>query len=178
MARFLGYLSLLCAFLGGSMAWAAPPEAAVKAALVANLAQYAEWPDHAWSGNTTQATTLICVAGRGAVVDALQALDGRILYGRRISVSLRQRPVDGRDCQILFLGEGGRPAGEWVQELSSAPVLTVSEGDDFLGHGTMVGLVRENARVTFEVNLAAVQRANLRLSAQFLRLARTIYGRP
>ena len=178
MARLLGRLSLLCALLGAGLAWAAPPEAAVKAALVANLAQYAEWPEHAWSGNTAQTSTLICVAGRGPVVEALQALDGQVLYGRRISISLRLRPVDGRDCQVLFLGEGGRPATEWIQELAGAPVLTVCEGEDFIGHGTMVGLVRENARVAFDVNLTAVRRANLRFSAQFLRLARTIYGRP
>lgn len=171
-------LGLLFPLFWGGWAWGAPPEAAVQAALVANLAQYAEWPENAWPADSTRVSTLICVAGHGPVVEALHALDGRMLYGRRISISARQRPVDGRGCQILFIGEGGRPAQEWVQELNNAPVLTVCEGDDFLAHGTMVGLVRENARVAFDVNLTALQRANLRLSAQLLRLARTIYGRP
>ncbi|MDK9691634.1 YfiR family protein [Azospira sp.] len=156
-----------------------PSEAAVKAALVANLANYAEWGEGNWSVKHT----LICVAGRGAVVDSLLALDSQTLLGRRIGVSPRSRPAEARDCQVLFLGDApGRSQGdwdlEWTQALATAPVLTVCEGEDLVSQGCMVGLAREGTQVAFDVNLAALRRANIRLSAHLLRLARTIYGRP
>ena len=57
-------------------------------------------------------------------------------------------------------------------------MLTVCEGEDLVSQGCMVGLAREGTQVAFDVNLAALRRANIRLSAHLLRLARTIYGRP
>ena len=159
---------------------AAPPsEAAVKAALVTNLAHYTEWPEATWSVKHT----LVCVAGRGPVVETLQGFDSQVLLGRRIGISPRTRPADARDCQVLFLGEGsGRPQGEWLLEstqgLAAAPVLTVCEGEDFVANGCMVGLQREGTQVAFDINFNALRRANLRLSSHLLRLARNLYGKP
>lgn len=171
---------LVLASLAPGLLQAAPPsEPAVKAALVANLANYAEWPEGNWSARHT----LICVAGRGSVAESLRQLDGQTLLGRRIGVAPRQRPAEARDCQVLFIGDAparsqGEWAGEWTQALAAAPVLTVCEGEDFVSQGCMVGLSREGTQVAFDVNLAALKRAGLRLSAHLLRLARAIYGKP
>jgi len=172
---------LLCALMAVSLGLKAmpPSEAVVKAALVANLANYAEWPDALWSVKHT----LICVAGRGPVVEALNALDSQTIRGRRIGISSRSRPGDAKDCQILFLGDGpGRNQGEWLldwtQSLGSLPVLSVCETDEVVSQGCMVGLLREGTQVAFDVNLTALRRANLRLSAHLLRLARIVYGKP
>lgn len=172
------FLFCLCCWAGAGAA-AAPTEPAVKAALVANLSNYVEWSENVWSAQHTQ----LCIAGRGSVVESIQALHNQILLGRRIAVSYRSWPGDGQGCQVLFLGDAiGHGQGEWLQEwttpLAKQPVLTVCEGDDFVSHGCMIGLVRQGTQVAFDVNMGALRRANLRLSAHLLRLARTLYGKP
>ena len=173
MAFILRALVLFACSIATAHAWSAPSEAVVKAALVANLANYAQWQDHNWPANRT----LICVAGRGPVADALQALDGQVLYGRTVSVSLRLRPADARDCQVLYLGDGvARSSAEWLMELAGSSVLTVGDGEDFPLNGGVVGLIRDGNRVGFDISLSASRRANIRFSAHLLRLAPNVLG--
>lgn len=164
--------SLLMA--GGQCLAAPPSEATIKAAFMANMVQFTDWPDKfAPTGKVN-----ICVTGRGPTVDALLALDGQPAYGRSLSVSFRKRPSEALDCHLLFIAENNnRPAYEWLHELAEHPILTVGEADDFALSGGIVGLFRDGNRVTFDVSLPAMHRANLKISAQLLRLARQTHSR-
>ncbi|MEY2632891.1 MAG: hypothetical protein RIR00_1545 [Pseudomonadota bacterium] len=151
-----------------------PTEAEVKAALVAKVAAYTEWPEKVAPRNQT----IICVAGRGPTVDSLRNFDGRTVYGRNLSIVPRLRHTDAGNCHILFIGEtANRNPDEWLLEVADLPVLTIGDSEEFTGHGGIIGLYRDdNHRVSMEVNLSAMRRAGVRLSAHLLKLVRT-YGR-
>lgn len=153
---------------------AALPESEVRAAIIVNFVHFVEWPD-----NPPRSTeTLICVAGRSATGDALLAFNGQSVHGRSVAVVSRRYAADSSDCRILFIGESSsRNAIDWLRDLTGQPILTVSEGEDFLPNGGIVSLNRSGSRVVFDVNLTAMRRANLKIGSQLLRLAREVHGK-
>lgn len=166
---------LLCSLAVPLAGTAAPTDASVKAALVVNLVQFTEWPEAAGPAATK---AIVCTAGKGPTVDALRALDERTFFGRTVSVTPRKRPDEAGNCHVLFLGDmGGRSHLEWVRELAGQPMLTVSDADDFAADGGIIGIVIDADRVAFEVNLSAMRKSRLVISARLLKLARAIHGR-
>lgn len=152
---------------------AAPSEAAVKAALIANFALYVEWPDApAPSGRTR-----LCVAGSGSTIAALHALDGQTLFGRQVHILPVSRATEVNTCHILFIGNTSQKQPEdWVGDAADLPILTISEADNFVQHGGIVGLDRADNRVVFDVGLKAMRRSGIRINAALLRLARKVYA--
>lgn len=143
---------------------------ALRAAFLYNFAKFAEWPaDSLPTGSLT-----LCVIDDSAVEGALTELVGNsTINGRMVAISRNASGARLRACHLLYVGEA--PAGRAaaiLDELLGAPVLTVSNGDDFIRLGGIVGLFVEDGRMRFAVNPDAAQRANIRLSSRLLQLAR------
>lgn len=51
-------------------------------------------------------------------------------------------------------------------------MLTVAETGSFLSQGGMINFDVEQSKVRFEINVAAVERANLKISPQLLKVAK------
>ena len=64
-----------------------------------------------------------------------------------------------------------------LRAAAGLPLVTVSDIDGFADAGGMIGLVEAGQRVQFEVSIASAQRANVRVSSQLLRLARSTRGK-
>ena len=58
--------------------------------------------------------------------------------------------------------------------LRGRSVLTVSDGQDFARRGGMIGLVRGENRITFEINLRTAREAGLDPGAPLLELASVV----
>lgn len=170
--RLVGPLVLLGLLLG-------PPaqpqpsltDAQAKAGLVLNFARYVEWPAQAFASR--ESPVVACVWGRDAVAQALAALESRPVQGR----TLRVRRVAGvdelRQCHVVFVGETDeRRALPVLRTLSVLPVLTVGDGDRFVDLGGAIGIVHGDERLQFEINRQALELAQLKASANLLRLAR------
>ncbi|HZX33205.1 MAG TPA: YfiR family protein [Rhodocyclaceae bacterium] len=176
MHRLLRLFLLACPLWAAAFpAWSALPESEVRAAIIVNFIHYVEWPD-AYAPNSD---VRICVVGQGNTVDALMAFNGKSIHGLRVTVENRSYyPSSTTSCRVLFIGESStRSPIDWLREVSGQPVLTVSEGDDFLPIGGIISLNRIGSRITFDVNLAAMRRSSLRIGSQLLRLARDVHGK-
>ena len=80
-------------------------------------------------------------------------------------------------CQVVFISSSEDPRLEEILAgLADRPVLTVSEGEAAAAKGAIIGLVLEENRVRFEVNVGAARRAKLRLGSQLLRVAVRLVG--
>lgn len=139
-----------------------------------NFTKFVEWPATPGDG---KAPLDICVFGRdpfGAVLDQMVA--DRTVSGRRLKVQRGQKLSEMKECQVLFVaGSESRQLQEVLQAGPQAGVLTVSDAGHFAGDGGIVGMVMEDNRVRFEVNLASAERAKLRISARLLQLARAVH---
>jgi hypothetical protein len=140
----------------------------VKAAFIYNFAKYVDWP------TVDSKEFHVCTAGRDDLGGALSALDRRMAQGREIQVRQNVAMDQLKDCQIIFVGEKeSKLLTSVVRQLWGSPVLIVSDNQQAVEAGAHITLASAEDRVEFDVNLATLQRANLKASSQMLKLART-----
>jgi hypothetical protein len=152
---------------------AGTPEYAVKAAYLYNFAKFTEWP------NTEQPRSLtVCIYGKdpfGGFLD--EAVRGKQAHG--LPFLIRRLPAgdehpDG--CQILFFGSTARIESA-LSRLQGRSILTVGESDGFSERGGMIGLVTDHGSIRFDINLAAIAAAGLRVSSRFIEVGHVVGSR-
>jgi hypothetical protein len=162
----------LALFVGGRIAGAADAltEPQVKAAFIFNFAKFVQWPAQAFA--TSQAPIVLCVPAREGLGGALAGIDGKQVHGRELRVRRGVKPDDMKACHILFVPDAeARSVADLLRTVGMLPVLTIGEPDGFAAAGGGIGFVTRDERVQFEINQGAVERANLQVSSQLLRLA-------
>ena len=149
-------------------------ETQVKAAFLYKFGGYVDWPAAAFPRSDTPLS--IAVAGADVLAAELaQATTGRTVEGRSVTVR-RVKPGDSlAGVHILFIGraESARLA-QWVQSAQPLSVLTVSESDGALAHGSVINFVLSDRRVRFEVALDAAEKSRLKLSSRLLAVAQQV----
>jgi len=143
---------------------------ALRAAFLYNFAKFTEWPpDSLPAGPLT-----LCVIDDSAVEGALSELVGNsTINGRAVTIPRNANGTRLRNCHLLYVGDAdSERTATILDELFGAPVLTVSNGDNFIRLGGIVGLFVEEGRMRFAINQDAAQRAGVRLSSRLLQLAR------
>ena len=168
--------ALSCALLGAVTASAADgsTDAQVKAAFVYNFAKFTEWPAAAFA--SPQAPIRLCLSGVDETqTKAFAAIEGKPVQGREVRIKRNPAMADIGECNILYVGdEEPRRAQATLQAARNASVLTVSDSEGFADTGGVIGLVYADNRIQFEVNLAAAQRAGLKIASQVLKIARVV----
>ncbi|HEX3319593.1 MAG TPA: YfiR family protein [Terriglobales bacterium] len=154
-----------------------PSEFQVKAAYLFNFGKFVRWQnDRAVRMNSFD----ICVLGKdpfGTVLDATVA--GETIDGKSIKASRLSSAQEAAHCNVLFVAssEQGR-LSEIFSVTQRLNVLTVSDLPHFAERGGMIGLVRQQDRIRFEVNRTAAEKANLVLSSELLKLATKVIEKP
>lgn len=120
----------------------------------------------------------ICVVGKnpfGHTLDELTA--GEQLDGKPVRVEQVKTIEDARNCAIAYISssEDVRVRAD-LDALRGQHVLTVSDAEDFLQRGGMIQLVNVADHIRFAVNMEAVERAQLTLSAELLKVALAVNG--
>lgn len=149
-------------------------EAAVKVAFLYHFFKFIDWPDE----SAATAMTL-CTNHDPDLTDALSVLPGKRVNGLPIQVvqSVDLNQIDG--CHMLFLqNAGGTDIGRFLSKAKTASVITVSDDPDFINAGGIIGLVKDDNHLAFEINLKQAASQNLHIDAQLLKLARRILSNP
>jgi hypothetical protein len=149
-------------------------EPSLKAAFVYNFAKFTVWPLDVLPA---AASFTACVLGDGPLGDALErTVKGRQLSGHSISVS--RVALDGplRTCHLLYVA-GVTPAqvSAIVTIVKGAPVLTISDIDNFAPLGGIAHVFVENGRMRFDLNVDRAKLSRLQLSSKLLTLASHLY---
>lgn len=154
-----------------------PTEIEVKAAFLYHFAQLVTWPDPP-GGAGEPKPVVIAVVGRDPFGDRLEATIGQErVRGRSIRIDRAARASElEAPPHVLFVGANDLGEAEGiVAALRDTPVLTVGAVKGFAQHGGMVEFrVTPDARVAFDINLRAVERAGLKMSSQLLKIARVV----
>jgi hypothetical protein len=142
------------------------PEYRLKAMFVYNFVLFTEWPDDVGG------TLVLCVYGRDPFGAEIDALHGKQVGNRSISVQRRGLGEPLKDCQIVFIASPAIAAVPLVlEQLRGSPVLTIADSPGATRLGVALNLSVAADRVTFEANLQAARGAGLNLSSKLLRLA-------
>lgn len=151
-------------------------EVAVKAAVVHKIAKFVTWPESAFE--SADAPIRFCVVGNGGILDALKRIADRPVHGRDVRVLRASDPGDAAaNCDLLYLTpDAERQAGEWLESVAHAPVLTFGDAGAYGGNGSIVMLTIRRNKVRFAINLEANASTGLSISAQLLQLAAAVGG--
>ena len=149
----------------------------IKAAIVSKFPQFVEWPVTAFTG---RASIDLCVVAADPIEsDLAELVSGETLDGRPIAVRSIDREPDLQGCHLLFMRSTAIVRHRSILlKAATLPVLTVSDGQQFLDDGGIVRLRQVDGRMRFDVNAMAAQKAGLRISSQLLQLALTVRGGP
>jgi hypothetical protein len=148
-------------------------EYAVKAAYLYNFAKFVEWPLQAFK--TATSPLILCIVGKDPFGDALDAVVNKTVRERTLVVQRLPRVEKNTGCHILFLSNSeSNHLAQVLRGLENAPVLTVSDIQGFAEAGGMIGLINVEQHIRFEINISSVQKANLKISSQLLKLAKII----
>jgi hypothetical protein len=181
-------LALLSATLALTF-WAPPPGVAeaqskaaseyeVKAAFLYNFAKFVEWPESSFAD--AQSPLTICILGTDPFGHTLDdALEGKMIGNRRVKLERLKDPALVRQCHIAFVGSAeARHLPEIESRLRGANVLLVGESDGFAEGGGVLQFIIEDSHLRFVINANAAQRADLKLSAKLLALAKIVHDPP
>ena len=165
-------LLAIAALLCTASAWADDP-AAVRIGFLLNFARYVEWPELTLKPG---ASLRLCLApGDAEMAAQFGEIARQVIQGRPTEVKLLPRPAEANGCHLIYLpAEVPGTLSAWRSAAEHAGAVTVSDMPDFIDAGGMIGLVPVAGRYRFDINLAVARQANLRLSSQLLKLARTV----
>jgi hypothetical protein len=148
----------------------------VKAAFLYSFAKFIEWPPEAAPEN--QDVFVISILGEdpfGAALD--QLLRDRTVGQRKVVVRRVPGGQEVGPSQIVFISDSeSSRLPVLLKRFQGAPVLTVGEAEGFAERGGVVRLRTEKKRVRLEINVAAAERAHLKISSELLKLARIVGG--
>ena len=150
----------------------------VKALFLFNFAKYVYWPPHAFADDS--APIVIGLVGQDNFGDNFkQAITGKTINGRPVVVKHVSSEQEYKGCHILFISaseKSGLP--EILNAVKDSPVLTVGETERFLAQTGMINFTKKENKIRLEINLGAVQRANLKISSKLLSVADVVMGKP
>ena len=151
-----------------------PTDTAVKAAYLYQFGKFIEWPGA--SSTRAEDAFPICILGTDPFGGILgETVAERSVQGKRVIAKRIAGVGEAAACNILFIGASEQERlPEIINSLQGQSVLTVGDSQAFSGRGIMINFVIEQRRVRFEINLSAVERANLKVSSELLKVAKVI----
>lgn len=147
----------------------AASETAVKVAFLYNFFKFIEWPDTAYE----QDRYTLCLTSHNDFGDNLLMLEGKTVNGKPLNVVRDIAAKNIKSCHMLFVSAADAP-GDYARDLRGQPIVTVSDKTGFVNQGGIIGLIPDGNRLGFEINLEAANNGNIRISAQLLKLAKSI----
>ena len=142
----------------------------LKAAFLYNFAVFTEWPEQAPVGMN------VCILGTDPFGSALDHLTRKQVRSVPVVVQRITGTEKIRGCHVLFIGASERDRlAQILDATRTLPVLTVADMKNAAGNGVIIGLVMQEQRVTFEINVAAARAARLSISSKLIKLARHVY---
>lgn len=141
----------------------AAQESELQAVFVINFLRLTDWPAGTWG--SPAAPLVLCVdATREPLLAALRHTGIDVVKGRPLQLRSLRRQEATRDCHALFLDTAD-------PQRAGTGQLSIGDAPGFAAAGGIIGLVRSDNRLRFEINQEAAQRAQLRLGSELLKLA-------
>lgn len=148
-----------------------PGEYQVKAAFIYNFINFVDWSPESFGNSTLN----ICIVGDDPFGKAFDAIKNDTVRGKRLSVKPYKSSEEFKGCQIVFIPVSEKKhTGRILKSIGNANVLTISDTEETVKQGVMIGFFIENEKVRFAINNEAARRAGLKISAKLLKLAKII----
>ncbi len=167
---------LACAPFAGPAVAQAPDASAIKADMVCNMAKFVQWPEGVIAQNRGQ--IVVAILGEDDLAVTLASvLSTRNVNGKPVFVRFARRAQDCKGAQIVYIASSETPhVDEILGSLRGMPAITLADADGFAQRGGMVNFTGAPPRVRFEISLARVEQAGMRISSRLLAIAHVVDG--
>ncbi|OAI20290.1 hypothetical protein A1507_05115 [Methylomonas koyamae] len=146
----------------------------VKAAYLYNFTKFITWPAK------TSPTFNICIIGNDPFGHLLDPLETKTVQDKPIKLIRYDSAKQARDCDIAYFDNPDqRPEQAMAGVLtvgSLKAALTVSSQPFFAESGGMIGFVLNDAKVKLHINLKALKKNGLSVSAKLIEVATLVEG--
>ncbi|MDD5322257.1 MAG: YfiR family protein [Methylococcales bacterium] len=146
-------------------------ESAVKIGFLYNFFKFIDWPQSV----DTSGGYRLCTTGGNSLGTSLLALQDKTINNKHLSIKGGVSGKELKNCHMVFIG-ADEDISKPIGDLQGLAVVTVSDKTDFINQGGMLGLVKYNNRLAFEVNLDVANSVDIRFSAKILELAKRIHA--
>ncbi|HZE61160.1 MAG TPA: YfiR family protein [Burkholderiales bacterium] len=149
-------------------------EVQIKAAFLYKFGEFVQWPPATFA--RADAPFVIGVMGADDVAAALeQVVAERTVQGRPVVVRRLRRGEALTGLHMLFIGrEDSARLAETLAAAKGQPLLTVTESDNAIAHGSVINFVAEDQKVRFDIALPPAERGQLKISSRLLAVARRV----
>ena len=115
----------------------------------------------------------VCVLGTDPFGIALDAMSGRTAKGVNVLVKRVSKVEQAVDCNIVYISQSEEnQLSKIIQSFNSFSILTVSDIKNFTREGGIIGFITDDKRIGIEINLKNAQKANIKISALLLEIAK------
>lgn len=151
----------------------------LKGAFIHKFAKFVTWPESALPSNAPVRIGVICK--KDIFANLAPSLTGQMVGSHPLTVTLVSLDDLANDPppNILFVArDAGIETKALLAKLGNLPILLIGETPGFAAEGGCVGFVRRGDNLRFQINLAATERAHLKLSGQLALLAEIVKDAP
>jgi uncharacterized protein DUF4154 len=146
-------------------------ESTIKAALVYNLLHFIDWQ---------QKDLVICVyQPKEEDVSSFNSLPSQTKLGKTLEVKFlytNGNALIHNNCHVIFItSEADDDSRKILTKAKNTHRLTIGESNQFIKQGGMINFVHKDLTIKFEINVSALNQANLKISSQVLRIANRVY---
>ncbi|MCF6250854.1 MAG: YfiR family protein [Methylococcaceae bacterium] len=171
------FLFILLFFSSLSVAQGSRIEYKIKAGYLYNFTKFISWPEN------KSKTFNICILGTDPFGSIINPIEKRTVHNKPIRLYRYQKVSEIKQCHIVYLGESEDNWGNsdlsfsGVLTISSLEkTLTVSDSRQITQAGGMISFFLEEGKVKLLVNLQALRKSGLEVSAKLLEVAEIYQG--
>lgn len=166
-------LTLLSSVHSGIASAQSATEAELKAAIIANMLIFVEWPAPVASA---AGLLRVCYLEESPVSTALSMLDGKNIKGKTLKVVHADADV-ASGCHALYFPPGNSAKlRRLLPKLNSDQIFLVGDSAEYIEQGIMLNLELSDGRIVFDIDLRFANKAGLVISSKALRLARKVFS--
>lgn len=178
IGKLLALLLLLFALVAANAEKWSPN--ALKVAFIINFTKFVSWPESD-PGSAVQSERLfrIAVVDFEALRELLEDYGEEALKAQGVQFEVFDPLTVGTnaECDILFINIADEEAIKAAIRLTSGSrILTIGQAKEFPEFGGMINFVPKGNKIGFEINLKAVEAADLVVSSHLIRLGQLVDG--
>jgi YfiR/HmsC-like len=146
----------------------------LKAAYLLHFLQFVEWPDSVFENE--KSPIVVTILGDDPFGNTLDDITKSEKIGEHPIVIKRTHSLGNVDfCHVLYISSSEKDNFRSIlKHIDSAPILTISDIDNFGEEGGNISFYLEENKLRFAINLQTLKQADLKVSSKLLRLAKII----
>ena len=146
------------------------PEYKIKAGFIYNFARFTKWSDK-------EKELKICIYGKDPFGHHIDHLNSKKVSSKTITIQ-RTNIIDNlKKCHIVFLNitpPDERQFRKIINTIKDLNILTMSDTENAIDYGVMVGFGIKNNKVNFDINYTSLLSSNLKINPQLIKLAKKV----